>query len=297
MIASSGERPDGSHDHEHQHDDSHHDDEREGRLVRRRRIGTVMMVAGVLGLVVALVGTFAGWRLAGNVSDTTGDSIEVTLESLASVEDTIDLSDQVLDAIRETVSATEASLRSVDRSLAAGSDVIGEVSRLTDTVGPSLADVERVLRQLEGVGGTIDDLLGDLSRVPFGPDYDPDQTLAETIGELADTVGELPDQFEATSSDLAEFDRSVESIGADLGELTASLGDVRTGLDDSDRLLDQYRANLIDARIIAENSRTDFDRDVGTIRFAIVVGGLALALGQLVPLWLGRRLRSGDELI
>lgn len=297
MIASSGERPDGSHDHEHQHDDSHHDDERDGRLVRRRRIGTVMMVAGVLGLVVALVGTFAGWRLAGNVSDTTGDSIEVTLESLASVEDTIDLSDQVLDAIRETVSATEASLRSVDRSLAAGSDVIGEVSRLTDTVGPSLADVERVLRQLEGVGGTIDDLLGDLSRVPFGPDYDPDQTLAETIGELADTVGELPDQFEATSSDLAEFDRSVESIGADLGELTASLGDVRTGLDDSDRLLDQYRANLIDARIIAENSRTDFDRDVGTIRFAIVVGGLALALGQLVPLWLGRRLRSGDELI
>ncbi len=261
---------------------------------RRRTIGTVMIVAGVLGLVVSVVGTIVGWRLAGSLTTATDDSLVVTLETLDSVDDTIDLSEEVLRAIRDTVTATESSLTSIDDSLVAGSEVVAEVDDRGETVGPSLGEVARVLRQLVDVGATIDSLLGDLSRVPFGPDYDPEQELGDTIGELAVTVEQLPDRFETTSSDLDGFEGSLGSISDDLAELRVAVADVGRGLDDSERLLVDYRANVDQARTITESAQDDVGLDVGLFSLLLVVGGFGLALGQVVPLWLGNRLRRGD---
>lgn len=260
--------------------------------LRRRRAGSVMILVGILGLIVAVAGAAVGWRLVGDLRDATTESVDLTLETLDSVEDTVDLSEDVLDAIGTTVGTTESTLRAVDVSFDAGSDVISEVADLTSTVGPTLSDVASVLRQLEGVAGTVDDLLDDLSSIPFGPDYEPDQTLGDTVGTLASTVEELPGQFESASEDLADFDDSLLDISEQVAELTTAVGDVRTELDGTQRLVTQYRSNIADARAIAESTRDDLDTDVTLMRIVLVVGALTLILGQIVPFWLGRELLS-----
>lgn len=259
---------------------------------RRLRTGQLMIAVAVVGVVVAVAGTVVGWRLVGDVRAATGDSVVVTLETLDSVEDTIDLSEQVLTSIRSTVATTESTLTAVDDSFTVGGDVIAEVAELTEEVGPSLADAARILRQLEGVGSTIDSVLGGLSRVPLGPDYDPDQALGDTVGQLADTIGRLPERFESTAADLNDFDRSVLDISAQIVELTATVSDVRRSLDEATQLVSDYRANVRDARAVALDARTNLDTDVGLMRVLIVIGGITFAFGQIVPFWLGRQLVS-----
>jgi ABC-type transporter Mla subunit MlaD len=255
-----------------------------------------MIAVALAGLLVTATGVIVGWRLLGDVRDASGESLTVTLDALDSVEDTIDLSERGLEAIGSTVTATRSTLASVDQSLAAGTDVIGEVTALTDAIGPSLDDVARTLRQLEGVGSSIDSLLGDLSRVPFGPDYDPAQPLGETFGALADTVEDLPQQFASTSTDLGDFERSLVDISADVDALTGAIGEVRTELDQAEALIAGYRRNLESARTVASDTRGDLDTDVRLMRIVLVIGGITIAFGQIVPFWLGRQLlgRRGD---
>lgn len=262
----------------------------------RRRVGRAMTAAAVVGVLVAALGVVVGWRLVGGVEDTTTESLDVTLEALDSIDDTIELSERLLFAVGETLATTEATLEAVDESFGAGSAVLLEVAELTDTVGPSLADVARILRQLEDAGSTIDALLGDLSQIPFGPDYDPDRPLGTTIGTLAETVDGLPAQFAAASAELDGFDRSVVDISAQLDRLRAAVAEVRSGLDASTALIDRYRANVDDAREIARSASNDVGTDVGVLRAVLVIGGVAIAFGQIAPFWLGRQLtRRPDD--
>lgn len=270
----------------------------------RDLVGRAMIALSIAGVVIAVAGTIVGWRLVGDIRDATDDSLAVTIDSLDTVENTVDLSERVLTALSDTVDATESTLIAANDSFVAGSSVIGEVTELTGTVGPSLGEVARILRQLETVGSTIDGLLGDLSDIPFAPSYDPEQELGATIGSLADEVGQLPAQFDSTSADLAEFDRSVLDITTQLDDLANAVGEVRSGLTGTQLLITQYRQNVDDARIIALDTDADLDADVRLMRIVLVAGGFTLAFGQIVPLWLGLSLlarrrtdRQGDVLV
>lgn len=265
-------------------------------------VARAMFAVALAGVIVAIAGCIVGWRLAGNIRDATGDSLDVTIDSLDTVENTVDLSEEVLLALDQTVETTESTLTATSESIRAGSSVIGEVTELTETVGPSLDEVARTLRRLETVGTTIDGLLVGLSDIPFAPSYDPDEQLGETIGTLAEEVSLLPAQFESTSTDLREFDRSVLDITAQVDELTTAVGDVRSGLDGTQQLIAEYRLGVDEARTIALGTRSNLDTDVRLMRIVLVVGAITLAFAQIVPLWIGSSLlatrrRDHDDVV
>ena len=54
--------------------------------------------------------------------------------------------------------------------------------------------------------------------------------------------------------------------------------------------MQQYRASVADARVLALGTKNDLDLSVALVRILLVVGGVTLLLGQIVPLWLGRSL-------
>ena len=68
------------------------------------------------------------------------------------------------------------------------------------------------------------------------------------------------------------------------------MGAIATDLDDTGSLVEQYRASVADARVLAGDTKNDLDLSVGLMRVLLVVGGITLLLGQVVPLWLGRSL-------
>jgi hypothetical protein len=76
----------------------------------------------------------------------------------------------------------------------------------------------------------------------------------------------------------------------ELDRFATSVSAISDDLSDTGVLVDQYRASVEDARAVALDTKSDLDTSVVMMRILLVVGGITLLLGQIVPLWLGRSL-------
>lgn len=249
-----------------------------------------MIGVGVVGAVVAVFGTAVGWVFVGQVASASDDSIEVTIQTLEAVDDTIDLAEQVLVSTADAVDALAGTLRAISASFDTATTAIDEIASLADTLGPSLTDAGETVRTLERIGDQIDDVLGALSNLPIGPDYDPDDGLGDTFGRLAATLEELPGQLESTSTSLTDFTANAGTLRSELDSFATAVGDIALDLSGTGTLVDQYRASVADARVLALDAKDDLDLSVTLVRVLLVFGGVTLLLGQIVPLWLGRSL-------
>lgn len=249
-----------------------------------------MIALGVVGAMVAVFGTVVGWVFVGQLATASDDSLDITIQTLDAVDDTIDLADEVLVSTADAVGALAGTLTAVSTSFSSGTQAITEIARLAETIGPSLEDASTTVRNLEALGGTIDSVLRALSSLPIGPDYEPASDLEETLGQLADTLEELPDQLAGTSESLTDFTDSAGGIQEQLDEFALSVESISTDLGDTGVLVDQYRARVADARALAVDTNDDLDTGVTLVRILLLAGGITLLLGQVVPLWLGRSL-------
>lgn len=264
----------------------------------QQRIGRVMIGVGIVGALVAVSGTIGGWIFVGQIATASDDSLDVTAQALDAVDDTIDLAEQALTSTVGAVDALSGTLGAVSTSFEAGTAAIDDVAALADTLGPSLTDAGNTVRTLERVGGQIDDVLSGLSNIPFGPDYDPGNGLGETFGRLAESLEELPVELEATSASLTDFTQNADALQGELDRFAVAVGTIATDLSDTGDLVEQYRMSVTDARAFAIQTKLDLDLSVATMRVLLVVGGVTLLVGQVVPLWLGRSLLDDlpDEL-
>lgn len=249
-----------------------------------------MIAVAAVGVAVALASILVGWRFLGRVNDSTGDSLDVTVDTLDSIGESITVVDEVLDASAGAVETTGSTLHAVVSSFDESAGVIDSIQDLIDTVGPSLDLAADNLRAVEGVANGIDSLLEDLDDLPFAPSYDSDDGLGSTVGRLADDLDALPDEFATTSEELDGFATSLDELSAEIERLSGDVDDVTAELDDRDRLIRRYRTNIADARALAVDTRDGLDDDIGLLRLLLVIGGINFGVGQIVPFWVGRNL-------
>ena len=256
----------------------------------RRRAGRVMIGVGIVGVVVAVASIVVGWQFLGQVDASTGDSLDVTVKTLDSIDASITLIDEVLGATSAAIDTTGSTLEAVVSSFDESSGVIDSIQELTDTVGPSLDTAANNLRSLERVARGVDSLLSDISDIPFAPDYDPDLGLGPTVGQLADDLAVLPEEFATTSDELGGFAASLDELIVEIATLTSDIGEVRAELAGRDVLIGQYRENIAEARAVAVDTRDGLDSNIGLLRLLLVIGGINFGIGQIVPFWVGRNL-------
>jgi len=255
-----------------------------------RRAGRLMVGVGVAGMLIAIFGMVVGWIFVGQLASASDDSLDVTLQSLDAIDATIDLADGVLVSTTDGIAALAGTLTAVSGSFDAGTQAIDDIAGLADTIGPSLGDAATTVRSLERIGGNIDSVLSALSSLPLTPEYDSSNGLGVTFGELAGTLEELPGQLSTTAASLTEFTGSADEVQQQLDDLAVSVQTISDDLGDTGTLVDQYRASVADARVLALTTNNDLDNGVILMRILLIVGGVTLLLGQIVPLWLGRSL-------
>ena len=89
---------------------------------------------------------------------------------------------------------------------------------------------------------------------------------------------------------LESFSDSSDELSSDLAALVQNVAAVRTALGGSADVLEEYRAAAADARDLASRTRSDLDGDLLRTRVLIVILGVTVAVGQIVPFWVGREL-------
>lgn len=250
-------------------------------------VGWMMLAASVVGLVAAVTGVIVAWRTLAGVDTATMDTLAVTVDALDSIADTIDVADGTVAATSEALTELQVTLSTLAVSLDSGADVVADTGQLTRTAAPALADATSTLRQMESIGGRIDGFLAAVASIPFTPDFDPEGGLGPTFGRLADDLDPLDEELADAARSLEVFEGSLGDLSMDVDALVVTIGDVNQELLAGEELLVRYRDDVARAREVALSSQAGLNQDQTALRRLILVSGLAFALAQLVPLWLG----------
>ncbi len=239
------------------------------------------------GVVAGLVAVVVGWALVSSVERSTGRSLDLSADALATLSDTIGTARGVVDGVDEALGTVAQLTGQVATTYEASDDVLTGAVRLTGQDLPgSLDAMARTFPSLITVADAVDGALRLASRAPFlGIEYDPEVPFGDSIRDLQATVTPIAGELRTFSAALEVATASSDDVSANLRQLEADLTRVHDRVDEAATLFDRYAATTTDARSLADATRTDLQRQARWARALVVVLGLAFAAGQSVPLW------------
>ena len=265
---------------------------------RQRRFGTFLIAAGVFGIIVSIVAAVGAIAFLALFEDDVDASSEVTEDAISAAQDSVVILRSVVDTLDGQTGGIAVALRDTADVVEQSRDVVdGSVTLTTEDVPEILDSLDEFVPTFENAAASVDSALSRLSDLPFGPDYEPDVTLEEAVAGFGPALADLSSTLRSSGAELAEANESLANSPDQLRDAAAAIEELDADLDRTTTLVDDYERTLDEAELVATDA---LDRVEGGADWAVplvMALAVAFALTQAVPIWLGRRLRAGDDLV
>jgi ABC-type transporter Mla subunit MlaD len=256
--------------------------------IDRRTAGLTLLGIGGLGVVVSLAATVVGLRFLGQLDAALEGSVGVAADTVDALGATVELVGETVDSITVILERTGETTRELSGALANAEEVLLATADLSeDQIAGSLDAVEDSLPALIQVAAVIDRTLSALSVIPFGPDYDPAEPFDDSLRAIQGELDGLPEALREQAGLIREGGTELGATRTGTAAIADDLDDLGTTLAASSELLDRYAATATDARRLVTTNETELSRQLALARALVLVLGLTLAGGQLLPLGTG----------
>lgn len=249
--------------------------------------------AGIVGLISALL---VGWLGAGFI----GSSTEYGLEVLGVTRDLLATAGKTAATIDEITGEAANGLATVEGSVATGAGTLSDVAGLADDLGnvvtsdipESLDALRATMPQVIATAGVIDGVMRTLRFV--GVDYDPDAPLDDSLRAVDAQLAVIPGELRAQAADFEAAAAGISAFAGSSVDIARELGAIRSTLRQSTSILAEYDATVRRGTKVLDDLEAQLEGQIGFARTVTLVLGLALAVGQTVPIAAGWwALRSG----
>jgi len=256
-----------------------------------RLAGVLGVTGGLAGILAGLVLAVAGQALVGEVDRTLGASLALTEQALEAVDEALAVGATTLPAVDAALEGTRVSAQEAGAALTSGAQTARSTADVTGTaVADSVEAVQASIPALIQVATAVDGSLRALDALPFGPPYEAEQPFDDAVRDLGAALEGVPDDLRGQAEGLRRTADALAETGATVTTLESDLAQVRDGLADADAVLASSAATARDAHVLLERSRVRLGRRTTATRAAVVVVGLAFAVGQAATVVSGRRL-------
>jgi len=226
----------------------------------RRTLGILVMIAGILGLLLSLAGLIGLWAAKPAVEsatistittlsssiDTSQHAMEVTGEALGATIDSVDALAVMLGSTADTVENTQpvfnqlnnflgeslpATLESASTSLESAQ----QAANVVDSAIKSLEKFRVLLGRAPLIGGFVDQ-----------PEqaYDPEKSMADSLGDLAANLAVLPEQFTTMAESLDKADDNFDTIQSSLVTMSGSVGAISDSLAEYQKIIAESQSSM-----------------------------------------------------
>ena len=277
--------------------------------VLRRILGVLVMIAGILGLILSLAGLVMVWATkpvavgyAKTTIDTLNESVitsksvmEITGEALGATIDSVDALSTMLSTTAATVEDTQPLLDEFDIIMA---DTLPTTLKATTA---SLYTAQEAAQVLESAIQSLDAFRFLLSATPLvgglvgepGESYNPEEPLADTLGELASNLEGLPDTFVAMSASLSDTDEKLVTIQGNLNTMSDSVGLISSSLSDYEKMIIQSQSSMDNLTLILTNLQNNMTVILNGVVIGVSLFFIWLLAAQVVILSQGWELYQG----
>jgi chromosome segregation ATPase len=242
----------------------------------RRLIGTLVMIAGVIGLALSLAGLVGLMvvrpRIAASaesVLTTLSDSMNASQEAMVLTGDALVGAVDSVDALSSTLAATAESVKNTQPVITQVNTMMGEQLPATlEAATDSLATAGEAARSLESTIKSLDTFRAVMGAVPllnaFVPadtqNYNPKKPLADSLGELSSSLEDMPASFEDMAANIDKADDNLTLIQTNLTVMADSVAVISTSLQEYERMVSQSETSMGALKTMLDSTRANLDR-------------------------------------
>jgi methyl-accepting chemotaxis protein len=273
----------------------------------RRLLGIVMLVIGLAGVVLSIAGANAGRRLIGDMGTTLDSNLQLTVQSLETVNSTLVLTKATVRQLSQSLDTMETTASNVGTSLSDTQPMLEQIAEITSSdLAEGLETFEASLPDLIEVADTIDQTLTTLSRfridrtilgIPLrydlGINYDPEVPFSQSVEEIGASIEGLPEQLRELEIYFEVANDNLGAISENMTEIAGDLAVVNDSVDDLEPLLDEFMVAITEFSDSTRQMRATFRQQLETFQTVWTVVMVWLALTQVAPLYLGYELVTG----
>ena len=256
--------------------------------VRPTVAGRVLIGIGVAGLVAGLVGMIVGLRLLGLLDQALEDSLGVSAQAVDALGASVEVAGDTLGVLERTLANTATTTRDLGTSLTDAEAVLLATAELSeDDLAGGLAAVEDSLPALIQVAAVIDTTLSALSRVPFGPAYDPAEPFPDSLRTMQAELDGMPEALRDQAQLIREGAGSLGTVREGTAAIADDLDELQTTIATASDLVQDYATTAADAREVVSANQAALDAQLAWARVLLTVIALTFVAGQVVPIGLG----------
>lgn len=268
----------------------------EGRgpsAIESRSFGWLLLGVGLTGLLATALAVFFGLRLVERTGKTLTESLVLTADAVATIEETIavgadsiEVAGAGLETLTRSVAGAEQSFLDAGRLLGDTADAIA--TDVPDSIDAIRETMPALIRSAE----LLDGALGALSFL--GVDYAPETAPADSLARVESGLGDVADRLRSGAEQLDTVGEQFTGLSGDAVTLATTLENLSVNLGRADALLDGYAATAAETAALVGQAVSDLEQQRQEGQLIVLLFGLVLALGQVVPIALGVRALKAD---
>lgn len=275
----------------------------------RRFLGIFVMVAGVIGLILSLAG-LVGLVIArpiltssmNTTVDTLVDSVETSQKTLEITFDALDATVNSINALSDMLDSTALTVEDTQPVINQLNFVLAEkLPETIETATDSLTAAQSAAGSLETAIKSFEVLqtiLGSsyfLSAImpPAGEPYNPDKSLADSLGELSKSMEDMPDIFIDMSSDLDKADDNLVLVKDSMLLMSDNVSMISDSLTQYQRMIRESKTSTDNLISILAGFQKNLDNILNVTFIVMVLFFLWLLAFQVVIFSQGWELYRG----
>lgn len=263
--------------------------------VTRETAGRLLLGIGAFGIVVSLLAIVIGLRFLGHLDRALEDSVGVAAQAVDALGSTVEVAGETLTGVTAILEGTGQTTRDLSAALADAEEMLLRTAELSDDqIAGSLEAVDESLPALIQAAAVIDRTLSALSVVPLGPEYDPAEPFDDSLRGIQEELADLPEALRDQADLIREGSTDLGRARVGTAEIADDLDGLHATLSTSAELVDEFAATASEAQELVLAEQAGIDQQLALARLLVVVLGLTLAAGQVLPLGIGWLLRRPD---
>lgn len=275
----------------------------------RRLLGVLVMIAGILGIVISLAGLVFVWLVKPAVAGSIDTTMVTLNDSVATSQKAMEITGQALgatvdsvDALVDMLGATADSVEDTKPVLLQLNSFMGEELPTTlESATESLTTAQEAAVVLDSAIVSLDAFRFFLSATPFFAGtveqsvepYDPENSLADSLGDLAADLEALPPMFIEMAADLNQADDNLDTVQDSLTTMADSVGMISNSLGEYEAMVGQSQSSMDELKIMLGNIQANLTNTLNTVAIGISLFFLWLLAAQIVILSQGWELFQG----
>jgi methyl-accepting chemotaxis protein len=247
-------------------------------------VGVLLIVASILGLIFSAVGLVGIWQVQPKINDglsqtlsLLSDSLGATYQGLVVTQASMEQSITSVNTLAQTVSAIGVTINTTSPLLDSVATLVGEELPATvETTRQSLLSAQQGAAVMDGV-------LSVITAIPLisSQRYNPEKSLATSLGEVATNIEGLPAKFQEMAANLSTTSSSLVDVEAGMTTMATDIQAIGKSLEGYNAVMEQYKTTVDTVKKQIDQINAGSEQIVSVLVWAVTIFLVWMAIAQI----------------